>query len=191
MQAFSSQIMQPSRKRGVVCLENGVTKKVADAELPHFAAQEQVSEEHSLQVQVGDLAYATNRSFVKLLNEHLEKRKSVEGDFYDVTEVAARLKHLQKKGKTDKAQKFREDLESFANEFGISFEAFTQWQAVMDCKDVRDRFAHPVQRFGIDSLRDALSKNVAVLEPCKDAVSAMIVIGQRFKIFTGGSLGSA
>jgi hypothetical protein len=174
-----------SRKRGLVCLDNLARKKVPDAEVQRFAAQEQVSEELKLKVQVGDLVYATNGVFVQSLNEHLESRNSTEGDFYYIYEAAARLKHLQKKTKTDKAQKFREDLESFANKLGFSFEAFNQWQAVMDCKDARDLLSHPMQRCGIAIMQDALEKNVKVLEPCKEAVSAMIVVGQRFNVFMG------
>lgn len=171
-----------TRKRHVVCIDNTLTDKVADRDVKKLAAQEQLTEEESLQMLVGDLVHLTDRTFVKALNKHLDECGSSEGCFYFMSEAAGRLAHLQKKGKINKASKFQEHLDSFAAKYNIAANVLSQWPAVMDCRDVRDRLAHSARYNGIQSLQQALSDGVPVLEPCKDAVAAMIVIGQRFQI---------
>mmetsp|Transcript_7968 Transcript_7968/g.17092 ORF Transcript_7968/g.17092 Transcript_7968/m.17092 type:complete len:217 (+) Transcript_7968:39-689(+) len=170
-----------SRKRGVVCIDSRVAKKVPDSDVSKMVEQEQLNEQ-SLQVQVGDLAYHTDRCFVNALNKHLKECGSAEGDFYFISDAAACLSRLCRKQKVHKAAKFQGELDSFAKKYSISSIAFKQWQAVMDCKDVRDRMPHLPRLQGVESLREALDRNDPILEPCKEAVQAMIVLGQQFNV---------
>lgn len=169
-----------SRKRGVVCIVNSSKRKIEDNKVPNYIAREALGENDNLIVHIGDLLYTTDWPIVKAFREHLEARKSVDAGFYYISDIASRLERLKAK---KKAEAFEEDIKTFADAHGISSLMFSQWSVVMDYKAKRDDLSHPLRSEGIRVLQAAIASDVPVVQPCKDAVSAMLALGQELKLF--------
>ena len=148
-----------------------------------------LNDEQNLQALVGDLSYKTDRRIVNALNKHLVDCGSNEGGFFVVSDAAARLWRLNRlkgEGKQAEADAFNAQLDSFAGKYKITANAFRQWQAVMDCRDIHNRLSHLVRNCShqddVQRLKDALDNREPVLQPCCDAVNAMLILGQHFNV---------